>query len=52
LLFAVDTAGAGHITQYPSDQDTVAITAPFAGGKVPDHEVLSVGPCLGMQTFV
>jgi len=52
LLFAVDTAGAGHITRYPSDQDTVAITAPFAGGKVPDHEVLSDGPCLGMQTFV
>jgi hypothetical protein len=52
LLFAVDTTGPGHISKYPSDQDTIAITAPFAGGKVPEYEILSEGPCLGMQTFV
>jgi hypothetical protein len=52
LLFAVDTTGPGHISRYPSDQDTVAITAPFAGGKLPKYEILSEGPCLGLQTFV
>lgn len=52
LLFAVDTTGTGHFTMYPSDQETVAITAPFEGGKVPEHEVLNEGPCEGLQTFV
>lgn len=52
LLFAADTAGTGHRTQYPSDQSTVAITAPFEGGKIPEHIVLTDGPCLGKQTFV
>jgi hypothetical protein len=52
LLFAVDTTGPGHISRYPSDQETVAITAPFAGGKVPEYQILNDGPCLGMQTFV
>lgn len=52
LLFAVDTTGSGHVSRYPSDQETVAITAPFAGGKVPEHKILNEGPCLGMQTFV
>ncbi|KAL6702548.1 hypothetical protein ACN47E_001545 [Coniothyrium glycines] len=51
LLFAVDTTGSGHITRYPSDQETLAITAPFANGLVPDHEVVADGPCLGQQTF-
>ncbi|KAF1958511.1 hypothetical protein CC80DRAFT_546741 [Byssothecium circinans] len=51
LLFAVDTTGTGHITRYPSDQETVAIVAPFAEGKIPDHAVLSDSPCLGKQTF-
>jgi hypothetical protein len=52
LLFAVDTTGTGHVTRYPSDQETVAITAPFTGGSIPEHEVLAEGPCVGMQTFV
>ncbi|KAH7082492.1 hypothetical protein FB567DRAFT_447334 [Paraphoma chrysanthemicola] len=52
LLFATDTTGVGHITTYPSDQDTVAITAPFANGVIPEHEVINEGPCSGKQTFV
>ncbi|KAF2183209.1 hypothetical protein K469DRAFT_476043, partial [Zopfia rhizophila CBS 207.26] len=52
LLFAVDITGTGHITQYPSDQETVAITAPFEGGKIPEHVVLAEEPCVGKQTFI
>jgi hypothetical protein len=52
LLFAVDTTGSGHITRYPSDEETVSITAPLEGGQVPEYEVLNEGPCLGKQTFV
>ncbi|KAF2020470.1 hypothetical protein BU24DRAFT_487088 [Aaosphaeria arxii CBS 175.79] len=52
LLFATDTTGTGHITRYPSDQETVAIAAPFADGIVPEHIVLNDGPCAGLQTFV
>ncbi|KAF2794209.1 hypothetical protein K505DRAFT_242706 [Melanomma pulvis-pyrius CBS 109.77] len=51
LLFAVDTAGTGHITRYPTDQETVTITAPFEGGKIPEHTILANGPCMGKQTF-
>jgi hypothetical protein len=51
LLFATDTTGLGHITRYPSDQETVSITAPFAQGMIPEHTVLTEGPCLGMQIF-
>lgn len=52
LLFAADTTGSGHITRYPSDQETVGIVAPFEGGRVPSHEVVNEGACEGMQTFV
>ncbi len=52
LLFAVDVAGTGHYTTYPSDQETVAITAPFNGGQVPEHDVIAEGPCEGLQTFI
>ncbi|KAH7135545.1 hypothetical protein B0J11DRAFT_576127 [Dendryphion nanum] len=51
LLFAVDTTGTGHRTQYPSDQVTVAITAPFEGGKIPRYTILADGPCVGRQSF-
>lgn len=51
LLFATDTKGVGHITRYPSDQETVALTAPFADEKIPEHEVINEGPCWGNQTF-
>ncbi|KAA8624577.1 34-dihydroxy-2-butanone 4-phosphate synthase protein [Pyrenophora tritici-repentis] len=52
LVIAADTTGEGHITMYPSDQETVTITAPFAGGVVPEYEVLKEGPCDGLQTFI
>ncbi|KAF2199523.1 hypothetical protein GQ43DRAFT_376068 [Delitschia confertaspora ATCC 74209] len=52
LLFATDIEGTGHITTYPSDQTTVAITAPFEGGRIPGHVVLAEGPCVGKQTFI
>ena len=45
LLFALDTTGDGHITRYPSDQQTVAILVPFEGGQIPKYEVLHEGPC-------
>jgi hypothetical protein len=46
LVFALDTTGDGHITRYPSDQQTVAILVPFEGGQVPEYEVLREGPCV------
>jgi hypothetical protein len=52
LLFAVDTTGSGHTSRYPSDQETVALTAPFASGEIPKYEVLFDGPCVGKQTLV
>jgi len=52
LVFATDTAGAGHITTYPSDQLTVGVVAPFEGGRVPAYEVLGEGACEGAQTCV
>lgn len=52
LLFATDTTGSGHITTYPSDQQTVAIAAPFEGGIVPGYEVVREGSCEGVQSFV
>jgi len=52
LVFAADVTGEGHITTYPSDQDTVAITAPFEGGVIPEYEVINEGPCMGRQTFI
>lgn len=50
--FAMDTTGDGHFTQYPTDQQTVIIVAPFEGGQAPEYEVLRDGPCEGLQTFV
>jgi len=52
LLFAADLTGEGHVTTYPSDQETVTITAPFEGGVIPEYEVINEGPCTGRQTFV
>lgn len=52
LVFAVDTVGTGHVTKYPSDQETVSITAPFEDGEVPEYEVLNDGSCEGTQTFL
>ncbi|KAJ4983627.1 small secreted protein [Stagonosporopsis vannaccii] len=52
LVFATDTTGPGHITTYPSDQQTVGIVAPFEGARVPGYEVLREGGCEGEQSFV
>lgn len=52
LLIAADTTGSGHITRYPSDQETVGIVAPFEGGRIPGYEVVKEGACQGLQTFV
>jgi len=52
LVIAADTTGKGHITMYPGDQQTVTITAPFAGGVIPEYEVLKEGPCDGLQTLI
>ena len=52
LLFAADTTGTGHITTYPSDQETVGLVAPFEGGRVPGYEVVREGACGGLQTFI
>lgn len=44
-IIAVDTAGSGHITMYPSNRETVGLVFPFAGGVVPGHNVAHDGPC-------
>ncbi|KAI5203398.1 hypothetical protein E4T39_04205 [Aureobasidium subglaciale] len=45
LLVAADTTGHGHITEYPSEQSTTAVTIPFINGTVPDHVKVSSGAC-------
>jgi hypothetical protein len=52
LLFAADTEGLGHLTTYPSDQETVAIAVPFKDGVVPEYELVKEGACEGLQTWV
>jgi hypothetical protein len=49
---AVDTQGLGHLTTYPSDQETVAIAVPFKDGVVPEYEVVREGACEGLQTWL
>ena len=48
LIFVADTANVssmGHLTQYPSGQETTAIQIPTAGGEIPAHTVVHQGPC-------
>ncbi|KAL9116629.1 MAG: hypothetical protein Q9187_006845 [Circinaria calcarea] len=48
LIIAADTAAVskdGHITEYPSDRETVALQIPTLGGEVPAHRVLHEGAC-------
>ncbi|KID89007.1 small secreted protein, partial [Metarhizium majus ARSEF 297] len=48
LIFAADTANVskqGHISQYPSNTETIALQIPVRDGKVPAHEVLHEGAC-------
>jgi hypothetical protein len=51
LLLAVDTTGLGHVTTYPSDQETIAMVAPFKDGLVPEYAVIKDGACEGVQTW-
>lgn len=45
LLVANDVLGTGHITTYPSDEKTIGLQIPFAGGLIPPHRILYEGPC-------
>lgn len=45
LLVAVDVAGEGHYTDYPSDKTTIALQVPFEDGVVPSHTVVHLGAC-------
>lgn len=45
LLVAVDAAGEGHYTNYPSDKTTIALQVPFEDGIVPSHTVVDPGAC-------
>ncbi|ORY66521.1 uncharacterized protein BCR38DRAFT_299111, partial [Pseudomassariella vexata] len=48
LIFAEDTSDVspwGHGTEYPGQEDTIAITIPVEDGVVPEHTVLHEGPC-------
>ena len=49
VIIAVDTAGTGHYTSYPSNSETIALFAPFEGGVYPAHTVFAEGPCVGNQ---
>ncbi|KAL8678938.1 MAG: hypothetical protein Q9186_004754 [Xanthomendoza sp. 1 TL-2023] len=48
LILAADIAAVsklGHTTVYPSKDQTVGVTIPIAGNKVPEHKVLHGGAC-------
>ncbi|OKP13977.1 hypothetical protein PENSUB_246 [Penicillium subrubescens] len=44
-----DVSTWGHITKYPSDQETVALQIPLKEGEVPGHVVLYEGGCVGEE---
>ncbi|KAL9111390.1 MAG: hypothetical protein Q9227_004267 [Pyrenula ochraceoflavens] len=53
LIIAADTADVsekGHITKYPGDTPTMALSIPFRDGEVPRHKVLHKGPCCKDET--
>ncbi|KAH9955895.1 hypothetical protein BC827DRAFT_1140335 [Russula dissimulans] len=48
LIFAADTSSVsakGHLTNYPSNQETRVLQIP-TGGTIPNHTVLHSGPCI------
>ncbi|KAI4176785.1 MAG: hypothetical protein LQ348_005939, partial [Seirophora lacunosa] len=48
LILAADIANVstlGHTTVYPSKAQTVGLTIPLVGNRVPEHTVLHPGPC-------
>lgn len=54
LVFALDTEGEGHVTKYPSDEETVVVTFGLEGEREGwGVEVLvDGGGCEGLQSFV
>ncbi|TFY61158.1 hypothetical protein EVG20_g7161 [Dentipellis fragilis] len=49
VIIAVDTTDVstfGHITEYPSGDETLALQIPTANGTTPGHKVVHAGPCL------
>lgn len=52
ILLAVDTDTTGHITTYPSDEQTIALQIPTAGGIVPNHTVLHSGACKSSEQSI
>ena len=48
-ILATDIAGnstLGHLTEYPSGEETRVIQIPIAGGEIPAHTVIdATGPC-------
>ena len=52
IIVAADTAAVsreGHITNYASDRETIALQIPTAGQAVPMHTVLHEGPCTAAE---
>lgn len=45
----MDVSGLGHITRYPSAEQTVALQIPLGEGVLPGHEVLYEGGCVGEE---
>ncbi len=37
---------AGHFTEFPSDEPTLAVQIPFVDDKAPAHKILHHGPCM------
>ncbi|KAI9687053.1 MAG: hypothetical protein M1822_002463 [Bathelium mastoideum] len=44
-LVLADSSGTGYHMTYPSDESTVSITLPFAGGKIPPYTVVGLDVC-------
>jgi hypothetical protein len=45
LIVANDVEGIGHFTEYPREEESVALQLPFRDGIVLDHEVVGKGAC-------
>ncbi|KAL8804120.1 MAG: hypothetical protein Q9182_002753 [Xanthomendoza sp. 2 TL-2023] len=55
LILAADIAAVsklGHTTVYPSKEQTVGVTIPIAGNRVPEHTVLHAGACTAKEMDV
>ncbi|RYP27930.1 hypothetical protein DL767_007457 [Monosporascus sp. MG133] len=43
FMIAADNVGDGHFTEYPSDEQSIALQTPFANGVLPAHRVIKIG---------